>query len=64
VTGGSWNDTFWDHAKFNNLLTKARSEPDTSRHGKIYGEMQQILSDEGGLILPFFANDVFATFIK
>ncbi|MFT5665630.1 MAG: peptide/nickel transport system substrate-binding protein [Gammaproteobacteria bacterium] len=61
AAGGSWNDTFWDHAKFNNLLTTARSELDTSRRGQMYGEMQQILSDEGGVILPFFANDVFAT---
>lgn len=61
AAGGSWNDTFWDNPKFNRLLVAARSELDASRRGQMYGEMQQILRDEGGLILPFFANDVFAT---
>ena len=61
AAGGSWNDTFWDNDRFNVLLVAARSELDTSRRGQMYGEMQQILRDDGGLILPFFANDVFAT---
>ena len=60
AAGGSWNDTFWDNKRFNKLLVSARSELDSSRRGQMYGEMQQILRDDGGVILPFFANDVFA----
>ena len=61
AAGGSWNDTFWDNERFNKLLVSARSELDSSRRAQMYGEMQQILRDDGGVILPFFANDVFAT---
>jgi len=61
AAGGSWNDTFFENEKFNKLLLAARSELDSTRRAQMYGEMQQILRDQGGVILPFFANDVFAT---
>ena len=60
AAGGSWNDTYWDNPRFNELLLSARSELDNARRAAMYSEMQQILHDDGGLILPFFANDVFA----
>ena len=60
AAGASWNDTFWGHERFNELLVAARSELDGPKRAEMYGEMQVILRDEGGLILPFFANDVFA----
>jgi peptide/nickel transport system substrate-binding protein len=61
AAGGSWNDTFFENERFNKLLLAARSELDSTRRSQMYGEMQQILRDQGGVILPFFANDVFAT---
>ncbi|MCZ4351021.1 ABC transporter substrate-binding protein [Roseovarius aestuarii] len=58
--GASWNDTFWDNARFNELLVQARSELDSSKRGELYGEMQALVRDDGGSVVPFFANDVFA----
>lgn len=58
--GASWNDTFWDNARFNELLVQARSELDQSLRGELYGEMQMLVRDDGGTVVPFFANDVFA----
>lgn len=58
--GASWNDTFWDQDRFGTLLVQARSELDPSVRGELYGEMQAIVSNEGGAVVPFFANDVFA----
>jgi peptide/nickel transport system substrate-binding protein len=58
--GASWNDTFWDNSRFNELLVQARSELDPARRGELYGEMQALVSNEGGAVVPFFANDVFA----
>lgn len=58
--GASWNDTYWDNDRFNTLLVAARSELDGALRTEMYGEMQQILWEQGGLLLPFFANDVFA----
>jgi peptide/nickel transport system substrate-binding protein len=56
----SWNDTYWKHEKFNKLLVQGRAELDTTRRRDIYVEMQQILHNDGGLILPLFQSDVMA----
>lgn len=56
--GVPWNETFWDHDRFNELLLQARSELDEELRRGMYYEMQQIVSDEGGIIIPMFANYV------
>ena len=58
--GGSWNDTFWTHERFDQLLIDARAETDQARRRAMYFEMQQIVRDEGGVVVPMFANYVFA----
>ena len=58
--GGSWNDTFWAHERFNQLLIDARAETDQAKRRAMYFEMQQIVRDEGGVVVPMFANYVFA----
>lgn len=61
AAGAAWNDTFWDNARFNELLVAARAELDEAKRREMYYEMQAILSDDGGAIIPMFANFVFAT---
>lgn len=56
----SWNDTYWKHARFNELLVQGRSELDSAKRRKIYVKMQQIVHNEGGVCLPLFVSDVFA----
>ena len=58
--GGSWNDTFWAHQRFDQLLIDARAETDQAKRRAMYFEMQQIVRDEGGVVVPMFANYVFA----
>jgi peptide/nickel transport system substrate-binding protein len=58
--GAAWNDSFWKHEKFNQILVVARAELDASKRRQQYFEMQQIVSDEGGVIIPMFANYIFA----
>ena len=58
--GAPWNDTFWKHDRFNKLLVAGRSELDDAKRREIYIEMQKIVSDEGGVIVPMFNNYVFA----
>ena len=60
-TGAAWNDTFWDNEPFNKLLVEARAELDEAKRRAMYYEMQAILNDDGGAIIPMFANWVFAT---
>jgi peptide/nickel transport system substrate-binding protein len=55
-----WNDTFWKHDRFNKLLVEARTELNTEKRRELYGEMQKILRDEGGVVIPMFANHIWA----
>jgi len=54
----AWNDTHWKNAQFNELLVPARAELDEVKRREMYAEMQCILRDEGGAIMPMFANAV------
>ena len=56
----SWNDTYWKHERFNKLLLMGRAELDPAKRRDIYVEMQQIVSNEGGVVLPLFTSDVMA----
>jgi peptide/nickel transport system substrate-binding protein len=53
-----WNDSHFSHKRFNELLVAGRAELDDAKRREIYFEMQKILSDEGGTVVPMFANYV------
>ena len=59
--GAAWNESNWSHERFNELLLIARSELDEAKRRDMYHEMQLILNEEGGSVIPMFANYVFAT---
>ncbi|WP_104019153.1 ABC transporter substrate-binding protein [Roseovarius nitratireducens] len=59
-SGASWNDSFWSNDRFDELLVKARSELDEAKRRDMYFEMQALVSNEGGVIIPMFANYVYA----
>lgn len=56
--GVPWNDSQWDHPRFQELLLSARAELDSDKRREQYFEMQVILRDEGGVLIPMFANYV------
>lgn len=58
--GAPWNDTFWKHDRFNELLKAARTELDDAKRAAMYAEMQKIIRDEGGVVVPMFATDLSA----
>ena len=58
--GSNWNDSFWKHARFNKLLLEARAELNQAKRREMYIEMQSIVSNDGGVVIPVFANWVFA----
>ena len=58
--GAPWNDTHWNNETFNKLLLEARVELDEAKRRAMYGEMQLLVRDEGGTIIPMYANFVFA----
>lgn len=60
-TGAAWNDTFYSNARFDDLLLAARAELDDDKRREMYWEMQEILNQDGGQIVPMFASFIFAT---
>ena len=53
---GDYNATAWDNEAFNIALTAARSETDDARRKELYWECQAILSQDGGMIAPCWAD--------
>ena len=60
AAGASWNESYWQNERFNTLLMRARGELDTSKRRTMYEEMQQILRDDGGTVIPLFITDLMA----
>jgi len=60
TTGAAWNETQFSDMEFEKILLAARAEGDEERRRAMYREMQIILRDKGGVIVPAFANDLVA----
>ena len=48
------------HGIFNQSLMEARTELNEDKRREMYVEMQRIVSNEGGVVIPMFHNNVFA----
>ena len=59
-SGVPWNDTHWENARFQELLLSARAELDEGKRAAMYKESQQLLNDDGGALIPMFANHIMA----
>jgi peptide/nickel transport system substrate-binding protein len=51
-----WNESGWNNPKFDQLLVAARSETDDAKRKQLYGDMQVIVSDQGGIGIPTFLS--------
>ena len=60
AAGAPWNETYWEHKRFNKLLVEARAELEQAKRCDMYHEMQRIVRDEGGTVIPMYASYVFA----
>lgn len=56
--GVDWNESHWDNERFNSLLVKARTTLDEKLRAEMYREMQGLVSEDGGTIIPVFVNYV------
>ena len=63
-SGVPWNDTHWENARFQELLISARAELDSVKRRDQYTEMQILCSEQGGQIVPMYANYVDAASSK
>jgi peptide/nickel transport system substrate-binding protein len=56
----AWNESRFQNPRFNELLRMGKAELDDAKRLDIYTEMGQILRDDGGSIIPYFPNFVYA----
>ncbi len=53
-----YNETVWKNQRFDQLLVEARGVNDFSKRKEIYGEMQRMLQETGGVIVPAFYDTI------
>ncbi len=58
--GVPWNESAWCNERFDELLVAARAELDQEKRQTMYWEMQELVHDDGGALLPMFAAWVMA----
>ncbi|CTQ32668.1 ABC transporter substrate-binding protein [Jannaschia rubra] len=56
AAGAEWNESRWTNERFNELLLQARAELDQGKRAEMYAEMQRIVRDDSGEIIPMFGN--------
>jgi peptide/nickel transport system substrate-binding protein len=56
--GAAWNETAWANERFNELLVAARGETDEKKRAAMYAEMQQLVHDDGGVVVLLFNSYV------
>jgi peptide/nickel transport system substrate-binding protein len=52
----AWNESGWKSEKFDSLLVQARGETDETKRKAMYSEMQEIISDQGSILIPNFLS--------
>ena len=53
-----WNESFWKDPAFDKLLLAARSELDEAKRRQMYHDMQAMVTDNSGEIIPMFNHTI------
>lgn len=51
-----WNESGWKNAQFDQLLLAARGEADETKRKQLYGDMQVLVHEKGGIGIPVFIS--------
>jgi peptide/nickel transport system substrate-binding protein len=57
-SGASWNETAWKREAFDKILVEARGTLDQAKRKQLYGELQKMIHEDGGAIIPAFSDQV------
>ena len=52
----AWNDTFWKNKRIGELLSKSLAETDPAKRHAMYCEMQTLIHEGSGMVIPAFSN--------
>jgi peptide/nickel transport system substrate-binding protein len=51
-----WNDSFWKRPQFDEILVAARAELDRQKRRQMYRDLQLMVHDDGGVVIPMFRH--------
>jgi len=54
--GAAWNDTYWNNKSMGELLSLSLSETDPAKRHAHYCEMQTLIHNGSGMVIPAFTN--------
>ena len=54
--GAAWNDTFWNNERMGELLALSLAETDPVKRHDLYCEMQTLIHEGSGMVIPAFSN--------
>jgi peptide/nickel transport system substrate-binding protein len=54
--GAAWNDTFWNNERMGKLLSLSLAETDPAKRHDMYCEMQTLVHEGSGMVIPAFSN--------
>jgi peptide/nickel transport system substrate-binding protein len=54
--GGNWNDTFWNNDRMGELLRLSLAETNPDKRHAMYCEMQTLIHNGSGMVIPAFSN--------
>ncbi len=52
----AWNDTMWNNEKLGKLLITSRGETDPAKRHEMYCEMQKLVHENSGMVIPAHPN--------
>ena len=55
----AWNESFWRREDFDRLLREARGTLDVEKRKELYAELQRMIWEDGGEVIPMFNNYLF-----
>jgi peptide/nickel transport system substrate-binding protein len=58
--GGSLNDYYYSNPEVDRLLLAAQGELNSQTRKQLYGKAEQIISEDGPAVIPFFKNNITA----
>lgn len=54
--GAPWNETHWANDQYEKLLSEAKAETDEAKRKQYIWDMQALLHDDGGCLIPVFSG--------
>ncbi|MEM7207250.1 MAG: ABC transporter substrate-binding protein [Pseudomonadota bacterium] len=54
--GAAWNDTYWNNDRMGELLSLSLAETDPDKRHAMYCEMQTLIHEGSGMVIPAFSN--------